>query len=99
LGQRAANLLTRVEWPGKPGASAPVTPLTEAEQQRFALGKEVYQNVCQPCHQPDGRGMDRGAPALVGSEITLGSAAVASRVLINGKEGTIGLMPLPARRH
>ena len=62
LGPRAADVLARVEWPGKPGAAAPIAPLTPEEQQRFDAGREVYRNICQACHQPDGRGQDRVAP-------------------------------------
>jgi hypothetical protein len=56
LSPRATAVLARVEWPGKPGARAPLPPLTPAEQDRFNAGREVYRNVCQACHQPDGRG-------------------------------------------
>jgi mono/diheme cytochrome c family protein/HEAT repeat protein len=89
---RAANVLARIEWPGKPGAVA-VTPLTAAEQQRFEAGREVYRNICQACHQPDGRGLPLVAPPLVGSVLALAPAAVPSRILLNGKEGRVGLMP------
>jgi mono/diheme cytochrome c family protein len=90
---RATNLLARLDWPGKPGAAAPVAALTADEQQRFDAGREVYRNVCQACHQPDGRGLERVAPALVGSPLTLAPPDIAARVLLNGKEGPIGLMP------
>ena len=93
LGGRAEKLLARIEWPGKPGAAAPVTPLTPDEQKRFAAGQEVYRNVCQACHQPDGRGMEKLAPPLVGSAYALASPTVPVRILLNGKEGSIGLMP------
>ncbi len=93
LGGRAEKLLGRIEWPGKPGAAAPVTPLTPDEQKRFAAGQEVYRNVCQACHQPDGRGMDKLAPTLVGSAYALASPTVPVRILLHGKEGSIGLMP------
>jgi mono/diheme cytochrome c family protein len=93
LSQRAANVLARVEWPGKQGAKPPVAPLTPAEQQRFEAGKEIYQNLCQACHQPDGRGMDKVAPSLIGSEFALAAPAVVVRIVLNGKEGTVGLMP------
>ena len=93
LATRAANVLARIEWPGKPGAPAPVTPLTPAEQARFDAGREVYQNICQACHQPNGRGLERVAPPLVGSVLALAPAEVTARILLNGKEGTIGLMP------
>jgi mono/diheme cytochrome c family protein/glucose/arabinose dehydrogenase len=93
LGPRATRVLARVEWPGKPGAAAPVAPLTPEEQQRFNAGREVYKNVCQACHQPDGRGQGPLAPALVGSDWALARPDITTRILLNGKEGTIGLMP------
>ena len=86
-------MLARIEWPGKPGAANPVTPLTAAEQQRFEAGREVYRNICQACHQPDGRGLARVAPTLVGSMLALAPAEVTARILLNGKEGRVGLMP------
>ena len=93
LGTRAARVLARVEWPGKPGASAPLAPLTAAEQRRFEAGRDVYKNICQACHQPDGRGQDRVAPSLIGSALALASPDIPVRILLNGKEGPIGLMP------
>jgi mono/diheme cytochrome c family protein len=93
LGPRAAEVLKRVEWPGKPGAAAPIPPLTPEEQRLFNVGQEVYRNVCQACHQPDGRGQDRVAASLVGSPLALASPDIPARILMNGKEGPIGLMP------
>ncbi len=93
LGTRAAAVLARVGWPGKPGAAPPVPPLTPDEQQRFAAGQEVYRNICQACHQPDGRGQDRVAPTLIGSPLALAPPEIAARILLNGKEGPVGLMP------
>ena len=93
LGTRAARVIARVEWPGKPGASAPIAPLTPAEQQRFEAGRDVYRNICQACHQPDGRGQERVAPSLVGSTLALASPDIPARILLNGKEGPVGLMP------
>lgn len=92
LGTRAANVLARIEWPGKPGVVA-VTPLTAAEQQRFEAGRDIYRNICQACHQPDGRGQERLAPGLVDSPLALAAPDIASRILLNGKEGPTGLMP------
>ncbi len=93
LSQRANALLTRMEWPGKPGLVAAAAPLTAAEQQRFAAGKQIYESICQACHQANGRGQDKLAPGLVGSALALGPAAVAVRIVLNGKEGSVGLMP------
>ena len=89
---RVSAVLARVEWPGKAGVQA-VVALTPAEQERFEAGKEVYDGLCQACHQPDGRGLDKVAPPLVGSAIVNGSIEAVARVLLNGKEGTVGLMP------
>lgn len=93
VGSRAVRLLARVEWPGKPGAAAPIPPVTAEEQQRFNAGQDVYKNICQACHQADGRGQDKIAPSLVGSTFALAPAEIPARILLNGKEGTIGLMP------
>src|SRR5205085_3680287 len=93
LSSRAGALLARVEWPGKPGAAAIATPLTPAEQARFDAGRTVYQNLCVACHQPNGRGLEKIAPPLVGSEFALGPPAIPIRIVLNGKEGSVGLMP------
>ena len=73
--------------------AAPVPALTSDERQRFDAGREVYRNVCQACHQPDGRGQERVAPRLVGSALALAAPDIPARVLLNGKEGPVGLMP------
>jgi mono/diheme cytochrome c family protein len=93
LAPRATRVLTRIVWPGKAGAPAPVAALTADEQRRFDAGRTVYQNICQACHQPDGRGQEKVAASLVGSTLALGPADVTARILLNGKEGSIGLMP------
>ena len=93
LGTRATALLARIEWPDKPGSPKPFVALTAAEQQRFNSGRDIYRNICESCHQPDGRGQDRVAPSLIGSELALAPASVPARILLNGKEGPVGLMP------
>jgi mono/diheme cytochrome c family protein len=45
------------------------------------------------CHQDDGRGKEKVAPSLVGSVLATGPASVTARILMNGKEGPVGLMP------
>ena len=67
--------------------------LTTAEQERFDAGHEIYANICQVCHQPDGRGREKLAPSLVGSPFLLGSAEVPVRIVLQGKQGMVGLMP------
>jgi mono/diheme cytochrome c family protein len=93
LSTRASAVLAKIEWPGKPGASAPIAPLTPDEQKRFDAGHMVYESICLPCHKSDGRGEDHVAASLIGSQLALGPAEVTVRILMNGKEGTIGLMP------
>ena len=93
LAPRVASVLARVTWPGKDGQAPPVRPLTDAEQQRFAAGREIYRNICQACHQPDGRGQEKVAPSLIGSALTLAPPEIPTRILLNGKEGPVGLMP------
>jgi mono/diheme cytochrome c family protein len=93
LSARATAVLARVGWPGKPGAATTATPLSAAEESRFNAGREVYQNLCAACHQPSGRGLEHVAPPLVGSELALSTPAVPIRILLNGKEGSVGLMP------
>jgi len=93
LSARASALLARITWPGKTGdADAPVA-LTPEQQQQFDRGREVYRNICQGCHQPDGRGLERIAPSLIGSAFALATAEIPVRILLHGKEGATGLMP------
>jgi mono/diheme cytochrome c family protein/glucose/arabinose dehydrogenase len=93
LADRAAAVVGRITWPGKAGDAAALAPLTSEEQRRFAAGAEIYRNLCQSCHQADGRGQDKLAPSLIDSELLLSVAEVATRILLNGKEGSVGLMP------
>ena len=82
-----------MNWPGKAGAPAPVTPLTPAEQQWYTTGQTVYMSLCMACHQEDGRGREKVAPSLVGSQFALAPPVVPIRILLHGQEGTVGLMP------
>ena len=93
LGPRVAALLDRANWPGKPGAASPIVPLTVQERQRYDAGREIYRNICQACHQPDGRGQDKLAPSLIDSPLALAAPDITARILLNGKEGAVGLMP------
>jgi mono/diheme cytochrome c family protein/glucose/arabinose dehydrogenase len=92
LAARVSAVMARVEWPGKPGVAI-AQALTPAQQESFDAGKEVYEGLCQACHQPDGRGLEKVAPTLVGSALVNGSVEALTRVLLHGKEGSVGLMP------
>ena len=93
LEARLRAVLARVSWPGKPGDPGLLPPLNADEQRRFDSGREIYKSLCQACHQADGRGQDKLAPTLIGASFALGPAGIPARILLNGKEGTFGLMP------
>jgi mono/diheme cytochrome c family protein len=93
LAPRVTRVLTRVEWPGKPGAARAVAALNTQEQQRFDSGRAIYAANCLGCHQADGRGLPGLAPPLAGASLVLAPADVTARVVLNGKEGAVGLMP------
>ena len=93
LAERAGRLLEHVVWPGKPGAPAAAPALTAQEQASYDAGEQVYKSLCQACHQEDGRGQEKMGANLVGSALALGAPENAVRIVINGKEGKIGLMP------
>jgi mono/diheme cytochrome c family protein/glucose/arabinose dehydrogenase len=93
-GALAKRVVAKLEWPNKPAPVVTVTPLTAEEQKQFTAGAEVYKSICLGCHQPDGRGQEKIAPSLVESRYTSGpDGGAATRILLAGKEGTIGLMP------
>jgi mono/diheme cytochrome c family protein/glucose/arabinose dehydrogenase len=93
-GTLAKRVVAKLDWPNKPAPVVEVAPLTAEEQKQFTAGSEVYKSVCSGCHQPDGRGKEKIAPSLVESRYTSGpDGSAATRILLGGKEGTIGLMP------
>ncbi len=93
-GALAKRVVARLEWPNKPVPVVTVAPLTAEEQKLFSAGAEVYKSVCSGCHQPNGRGLEKVAPSLVESRYAIGpDGGAAARILLAGKEGTMGLMP------
>jgi mono/diheme cytochrome c family protein len=96
LAPRAANLLERMTWPGKApaaGAAPPIGPLTPEEQKLYATGQTVFSTLCMACHGDDGRGREKLGPTLIGSQLALASPDIPVRILLQGKEGPVGLMP------
>ncbi len=92
LGDRAAKVLARVGWPGKPGMAA-AAPLSAADQTRFAAGQELYKNLCEGCHGADGREQPGATPNIAGAPNVIGDPGIPIRILLHGKEGAVGLMP------
>jgi mono/diheme cytochrome c family protein/glucose/arabinose dehydrogenase len=92
--QSLAKLDKMLVWPGKPGAPpAPVIkPLTEAQQARLELGRQLYEATCGACHQPHGFGQEGLAPPLADSEWVAGKDAVLARIVLHGARGPISVL-------
>ena len=93
LGVAAKTVVDNLTWPGKPAPPAPKNTRTPAEEVAFKAGQGVYATNCAGCHQDQGQGAPRVAPALAGSKIVTGRPDMPLRVLLNGKDGSIGEMP------
>lgn len=92
LAEPARKLLALVTWPGRPAPPA-LPPRSAAEEALFQRGQAIYVEQCSGCHQLQGQGQASIAPALAGSRRATGSGDVPVRILTNGLEGSIGLMP------
>ena len=96
--KRAREVAGRLTWPGKPGYKVKETTLVTAEQKQwFRDGEQHYLRVCATCHLADGTGREGLAASLVGSEWVRGQRRDLVRIVLDGKEGEMGLMP-PQRK-
>jgi mono/diheme cytochrome c family protein len=93
LGAAAKAVVDNLTWPGKPVPPAPKNTRTAEEEALFKAGQGVYATNCAGCHQDQGQGAPRVAAALAGSKIVNGRPDMVLRVLLNGKDGSIGEMP------
>jgi mono/diheme cytochrome c family protein len=93
MGGAAKAVVDNLTWPGKPVPPAPKNTRTAEEEALFKAGQGVYATNCAGCHQDQGQGAPRVAPALAGSKIVTGRPDMPLRVLLNGKDGAIGEMP------
>ena len=89
----ASQIMSRLEWPGKPAAAPAGPKLTPAEEARVAAGEKLYGSLCAGCHLPTGQGNQGGATNLAASKVVVGNPAVVMRVILGGKDGKTGLMP------
>lgn len=94
---RAADSLKFLRWRGQQvDESRVLAALSEAERQRFELGREEFK-LCAACHQPQGQGMAGLAPPLVGSPWVNGNSAATIRIVLQGKtSGETTMPPLAA---
>lgn len=91
LPKAAQDTLAVIAWPGKPRILA--RQRTAAEEILYRKGANVYGQVCAVCHGAEGKGVPRVGAALAGSAYVNGDGGVLARILLHGKEGSIGLMP------
>ena len=90
----AKSVVNKLDWPNRPAPVVIVAPLTTEQQKQFAAGAEIYKGLCIGCHQEDGKGKDKIGANLIDSPYVKNADPNAIiRVLLSGKEGTIGLMP------
>jgi mono/diheme cytochrome c family protein len=94
LASIAKSVVNKLDWPNRPVPTVVVAPLTSDQQKQFAAGSEIYKGLCIGCHQEDGKGKDKIGASLVDSAFVKNvDPNAVIRVLLSGKEGTIGLMP------
>ena len=92
LAEPSKKLLALITWPGRP--APPALPARNAsEEALFKQGQAIYVEQCSGCHQIEGQGQATVAPALAGSKRVAANGDVPVRILTNGLEGKIGLMP------
>lgn len=91
LAEAAKSVVSLVTWPGKPTHS--VASRTPAEEKLFVAGEQLYANTCVGCHLSEGQGAPHIGAKLAGSPYATAEGDAIIRILINGKEGPMGLMP------
>lgn len=93
LAASAKSVVDDLSWPGKPVPPAPKNTRTPEEEAMFKAGAGVYATNCTGCHMDQGQGAPRIAAALAGSKLVTGRPDMSLRILLNGKDGSIGEMP------
>ncbi|UBM58950.1 c-type cytochrome [Marinilongibacter aquaticus] len=79
-------------WPGKPiekKSEAKKKALDAAALKQFASGRQSFLTYCSGCHGANGKGVQRFAPPLAGSEWVLGDQSRLGLILLHGIEGPI----------
>jgi cytochrome c553 len=84
-----AMLENMFHWPQKTIVSQKDSKsfLDEKSLIQFAEGRQKYLATCSGCHGVDGKGINRFAPPLRGSEWVLGDATTLSLIVLHGMEG------------
>jgi mono/diheme cytochrome c family protein len=85
-------LKTMFEWPGHKADTTTVDKrimLDANGQKQFVAGRQLYLTTCAGCHGADGKGLNRFAPTLIGSDWVLGDERRLALILLHGIEGPI----------
>lgn len=91
--EKVQTIAERLTWPGKPGSQDRYDVLAPKVKEHYEQGRAIYEAQCAVCHGPNGEGEEDVGVALVGSEWVNGGHYNLVRILLQGKEGEIGLMP------
>lgn len=92
LAAKAKGVLDLITWAGRPAPPA-MAARTPEEERLFLAGKVLYGEQCAGCHQMQGQGAPNVAVPLAGSKKVVATGHIPVRILTNGYEGKIGLMP------
>jgi len=88
---RLKGLKRRFSWPGYVPEAMLVSAssLDEKAQIQFADGRKKYLVSCAGCHGSNGKGVQRMAPPLAGSDWVLGDEKRLALIILHGIEGPI----------
>ena len=70
-----------------------VTKLMPEVQRQFDGGRAIFEMTCAACHGLDGQGREKLGANLVSSKYVQAAPAVLVRIITNGKQGSVGVMP------
>lgn len=82
-------------------ANAPAAPVAKSKEERITMGKALYAQNCQACHQAEGQGLKGAFPSLTKSDYLNADPNRGIEAIVNGLSGKItvngeiydGIMP------
>lgn len=72
-----------------PSGPAAATPVAKTKEERIAMGKNIYTQNCQACHQNTGQGIPKAFPPLANSDYLNADLNRAIGIVLHGYEGAI----------
>ncbi len=67
----------------------PVPRVAQGKQEQIEFGKQIYNQVCAACHQPDGAGVGNVFPPLAGSDWLNADSDASIAAIVHGLSGEI----------